>query len=182
MRAACRGRKRYQAALDSERSGIKLDYRGIAGEAPDYFRVLTSALPRPTLLNEAIRLNRHRKCSPGSGRLRSRFCTQRCENFALGIPATLERSESCLPAGLLMSGPPLSQLLIPTFSTSNRANTDMIPPYGCVSMGSHMYLLRACSSFIACAVCYTDRLLENIRPVCRTIQRINMIIIMKNIY
>src|SRR5215211_846462 len=96
------------------------------------------------------------------------------DRFSPGIPACSEGGERCVVTGGFVGCPPVPDLLVPALGICGAADTEVRSPYGGLSMGVHRDLLLACCHLLWCAVCSTNRLIENIGRGHQTVQRIDI--------
>ena len=76
---------------------------------------------------------------------------QGADGLTPGIPASMERGESRLVTGCLVSRPPGPELVVPTLAVAGTADTAREPHDGSRSMDAHDDLLWACCQLLGCA-------------------------------
>jgi hypothetical protein len=102
----------------------RADQHTFAAEGPPFL----------TLFDEAVRLSGHGESALGYGHLKSRFGAQRRIHFALGVPAGLERGESCLLTYGFIGILPFVEMLGPTRDAYCAAHFYMSSPDCCMPL------------------------------------------------
>src|SRR5262245_48585385 len=87
----------------------------------------------------------HREGKWRRGHLGSAVSAVRCHHLVASIPAGAQRGKLGLPACLVVTCPPLRELLVPSGATRGAADTDMRRPCGGMLIRVHPRLLIVCT-------------------------------------
>lgn len=110
--------------------------------------MLMAVVPRPVsaweqgrLLAHAVEHGRYREGALHSCHFKGGIGAQRPECFGLGIPTAVESCSRRTPVRVSACGPPVPELLTPSFTISGSADANMGSPYCRLSMRLHDHLL-----------------------------------------